>query len=318
MNVFYQLNNLPAFNRSVITIGTFDGVHKGHVQLIEKIKNIADQTAGESVIITFHPHPRLVINPSDQSLRLLNTIDEKIELLRQHGINNVVVVPFSRDFSEMSAEEYVSSFLVKSFHPATIVIGYDHRFGKNRTGNFSLLEKMKSVYGYELVEIQQEMLDDISISSTKIRTALNEGHVQLANQLLGYKYAFTGTVVRGLQNGRKLGYPTANLQLSDERKLIPRTGIYAVRVLYKPKSENLPAQVYAGMMSIGYNPTFDGKTQTIEVNILDFDGDLYGEQLTVELVDFIRNEKKFDSIDELIAAIADDEVKTRGIIRSAI
>lgn len=318
MNVFYQLKNLPAFHHSVITIGTFDGVHKGHVQLIEKIKNIADQTAGESVIITFHPHPRLVINPSDQSLRLLNTIDEKIELLKKHGINNVVVVPFSRDFSEMSAEDYISNFLVESFHPATIVIGYDHRFGKNRTGNFSLLEKMKSAYGYELVEIQQEMLDDISISSTKIRAALQEGNVLLANQLLGYKFAFTGTVVRGLQNGRKLGYPTANLQLSDEHKLIPQTGIYAVRVMYKPKLENTAIQTYTGMMSIGYNPTFEGKVQTIEVNILDFDGDLYGEQLTVELVDFIRHEKKFNSIDELINAIAGDELKTRSIFNSLL
>lgn len=318
MNVYHQLSNLPAFHRSVITIGTFDGVHKGHIQLIEKIKTIATQTGGESIIITFHPHPRLVINPSDRSLRLLNTIDEKIELLKQHGINNVVVVPFSRDFSEMSAQDYISNFLVKSFHPATIVIGYDHRFGKKRTGGFSLLEKMKSVFGYELIEIQQEMLDNISISSTKIRTALNEGHVHLANQLLGYRYAFTGTVVKGLQNGRKLGYPTANLQLIDEHKLVPRTGIYAVHVRYKPRPENSRLQTYNGMMSIGHNPTFDGKTQTIEVNILDFDGDLYGEQLTIELVDFIRHEKKFDSVEELIAAIADDEIKTRSIISSSI
>ena len=215
MRIFRDLKALPPFSSSVITIGTFDGVHKGHQKLIDRITLLASQCKGESIIITFHPHPRIVINPEDKSLRLLNTIEEKTMLLEKYGVDNVVIVPFSRDFSEQSAQEYISDFLVKNFNPKHIVIGYDHKFGKNRTGDFHLLEAMKAQYGYSMEEISKETLDDIGISSTKIRTALQEGDIRLANELLGYNYRLKGTVVRGLQNGRKLGYPTANLQVND-------------------------------------------------------------------------------------------------------
>ncbi len=304
MRVFRDLNNLPAFRNSVITIGTFDGVHRGHQKIIERIKELAREVDGESIIITFHPHPRLVINPGDKTLRLLNTIDEKIELIEKCGIDNLVIVPFSRDFSEQSAESYINNFLVKSFKPQCIVIGYDHRFGKNREGNFLLLEKMKPQLGYRLEEITKETLDDIAISSTKIRNSLAEGDIKLANELLGHNYTLSGMVVRGLQNGRKLGYPTANIQVDDEFKLIPRKGVYTVRA----KVNN---QWYGGMMSIGFNPTFDGKQQTIEVNIFDFDGDIYGSKITVEFIHYIRDEKKFNTLDDLIAAIKNDEVVSR-------
>lgn len=312
MRVFRDLNNLPAFKNSVITIGTFDGVHKGHQKLIERINFLAQQNQGESIIITFHPHPRLVINPQDKSLRLLNTIDEKINLLEKYGVDNLVIVPFSRDFSEQAAEDYISNFLVKSFHPKNIVIGYDHKFGKNRTGDYHLLEQMKEHYGYTMEEISKETLDDIGISSTKIRNALQSNEVSLANDLLGHNYTLTGTVVRGLQNGRKLGYPTANLQVNDENKLIPKTGIYAVKVT----DAAAPGETYKGMLSIGYNPTFDGKEQTIEVNILDYNKDIYGNTLTLEFIAFIRNEKKFDSLEALIDEIKNDERKSREILRA--
>ena len=311
MRVFRDLENLPAFNNAVITIGTFDGVHLGHQKLISRINELAAQYDGESIIVTFHPHPRLVIFPEDTTLKLLNTTEEKVELLSHYRVDNVVVVPFSRDFSEQNAEAYISDFLVKSFHPSYIVIGYDHRFGKDRVGDFSLLDRCKKEYGYELEAISKEMLDDIAISSSKIRHYLQEGNVALANDLLGHRYTLSGLVVKGLQNGRNLGFPTANIQVSDSNKLIPGTGIYAVRVHYNKL-------IYNGMLSIGYNPTFDGKVQTIEVNILDFDKDVYGETLTLEFIDFIRHEKKFETMEELIAAIENDKVEIQKLLAGII
>lgn len=307
MRVFRDLEHLPVFKNAVVTIGTFDGVHKGHQKLIARINELAEIHSGESIIVTFHPHPRLVINPEDTSLKLLNTTEEKVHLLSQYGVDNVVVVPFSRDFSEQEAEEYISDFLVECFHPSYIVIGYDHRFGRNRAGDFSLLDRCKAQYQYELEAISKEMLDDIAISSTNIRKSLAEGNVTMANDLLGHNYTLSGIVVKGLQNGRKLGYPTANIQVADANKLIPGTGIYAVKVHYADS-------IYKGMLSIGFNPTFDGREQTIEVNILDFDKDIYGESLTLEFIQFIRHEKKFDSLEELIEAIDNDKIEIEKVL----
>jgi riboflavin kinase/FMN adenylyltransferase len=309
MRVFRDLSQLPPFKNSVITIGTFDGVHKGHQKLIERIEQLSQKISGENIIITFHPHPRIVINPNDKSLRLLNTLEEKIALLESYGVDNLVVVPFSRDFSEQSAEDYISNFLVRNFTPKYIVIGYDHKFGKNRSGDLELLQKMKPQFGYEVEEISKETIDDIDISSTKIRTALMEGDIELATELLGHPYTLTGTVIKGLQNGRKLGYPTANISVVDEYKLIPKNGIYAVLV-------NSGGAIYKGMLSIGFNPTFDGKTQSVEVNILDFDKDIYGENLTLEFVRYMREEKKFGSIAELISAIDNDKVEIMEVLRN--
>lgn len=307
MRVFRDLNHLPLFKNSVLTIGTFDGVHKGHQKLIERINTLAKQQNGEGILITFHPHPRIVINPEDKSLRLLNTIDEKIALLEKYGVDNLVIVPFSRDFSEQTAEDYIKNFLVKNFQPKSIVIGYDHKFGKNRSGDYQLLEKMKHDFGYSMEEISKETLDDIGISSTKIRNSLSTGDVKLANELSGHAYTLTGTVVRGLQNGRKLGFPTANIQVNDEYKLVPSTGIYAVRVY-------IDKQPFKGMLSIGFNPTFEGKEQTIEVNILDFERDVYGSQITLEFVARLRGEKKFDSLEALVNEMKQDELLSREIL----
>ncbi len=307
MRVFRDLTNLPDFINSVLTIGTFDGVHKGHQKLIERINTLAKQQNGETILVTFHPHPRIVINPEDKSLRLLNTIEEKITLLEKYGVHNLVIVPFSRDFSEQRAEDYIQNFLVKNFQPKSVVIGYDHKFGKHRSGDYRLLENMKDAFGYSMEEISKETLDDIAISSTKIRRSLLEGDIKLANELLGHTYTVSGTVVRGLQNGRKLGFPTANIQVADEYKLIPQIGIYAVFVVVNQTR-------YKGMLSIGFNPTFDGKEQTIEVNILDFDQDIYGNHITVEFIAHLRNEKKFHSLDDLILAIKHDEAQSRKIL----
>lgn len=310
MNVYRNLDALPAFTNSVITIGTFDGVHLGHKKIISRLTALSKDISGESIIITFHPHPRLVINPQDTSLRLLNTVDEKIALLEKSGIHNVVIVPFSRDFSEQPAEDYISKFLVHNFNPRIIVIGYDHKFGKNRTGDYYLLESMKGTLNFELEEITKETLDDIDISSTKIRTSLQSGNVALANELLGYNYTLSGTVVRGFQRGRELGYPTANVMVNDDFKLIPSTGIYAVKV-------HVRGTIHSGMLSIGYNPTFEGKTQTVEVHILDFNADIYGDNITVEMIQYLRGEEKFSTINELILAIKKDEAKTRSIFASS-
>lgn len=308
MRVFRDLENLPGFANSVVTIGTFDGVHRGHQKLVARINQLAKSCGGESIIVTFHPHPRLVINPQDKTLRLLSTIDEKINLLESYGVDNLVIVPFSRDFSEQPAETYVEDFLVKRFQPKYMVIGYDHKFGKDRSGGLPLLQELKGKFNYELEEIPAQEIDDLTVSSTKIRNALLNAEVKLATDLLGHNYTLSGTVVKGLQNGRKLGYPTANILVNDEYKLIPRTGIYAVKVHYAN-------EVYGGMLSIGYNPTFDGKEMTVEVNILNFNKDVYGEQLTLEFIDYIRPEKKFDSLDELIKAIDNDKVVIEAILQ---
>ncbi|MFN8292879.1 MAG: bifunctional riboflavin kinase/FAD synthetase [Chitinophagales bacterium] len=307
MRVIKDLAHLPEFKNSVITIGTFDGVHKGHQQLIKRINQLAAQSNGESIIITFHPHPRLVINPNDDSLQLLNTAEEKIELLRHYGVNNVVMVPFSRSFSEQTAEDYIEYFLVKHFHPTYIVTGYDHKFGKNRSGDINLLLQMRHRFHYEVEEIKKETLDAITISSTKIRNALQEGNIKTANELLGHNYTLEGLVVKGLQNGRKIGYPTANLSIADNHKLIPRKGIYAVKVHYNNTQ-------FGGMLNIGFNPTFGGTKLSVEVNILNFDKEIYGEKIKLELLEYVRDEKKFENVQQLISAIDNDKVNIEKIL----
>lgn len=301
MKVIRNINDLGGLQNPVITIGTFDGVHLGHRKIIERINQLAKERNGQSVIITFHPHPRFVINPDYTTLKLLSTVDEKIKLLEDCGVDVAVIIPFSREFSEQSPEDYIENFLVKYFHPSCIVIGYDHKFGRDRKGDFHLLEQLKKKYNFDLEEISKQALDDITISSTKIRNALHDGEITKANELLGYAYTLSGLVIKGLQNGRKLGYPTANLQLIEPTKLTPKTGIYAVYVYVDGIKKR-------GMLSIGYNPTFGGKHISVEVNILDFDKDIYGQMITLEFVKYIRSEKKFNSIEDLIAAIDQDKV----------
>lgn len=306
MRIFRNLNDLPAFRNAVITIGTFDGVHSGHREIIRNIVQSANTNSGESIIITFHPHPRNVINPQ-QSVLHLNTIDEKLSLLEKLGVDNVIIVPFSREFSEMEAETYVSEFLIGKFQPSIIVFGYDHRFGRNRTGDIHLLKSIASLDGIEVHEIGKQTISDITISSTKIRKYLTEGNPALANELLGYKYMMSGVVVRGDQIGRELGYPTANMQIQDSEKLIPANGIYAVTATLPNDTE-----IKYGMMSIGMRPTFNGTRQRIEVHLFHLDANLYGDTITVYLEEFIRHEKKFESREALVEAMHQDKAFCEG------
>ncbi len=309
MKVHYDIEQLPAFRNAVITIGTFDGVHMGHRQIIDRLKAQAEAINGETVIITFHPHPRKIVSSTILGIRLINTLNEKIEMLRQLGINHVVVVPFTEAFANQPAKEYVKKFLVEKFHPHTIIIGHDHRFGKERSGDYLLLEKMAAEYNYQLQEIPKQVLDEIAISSTIIRQSLLDGKIEVADKLLGYEFFFTGIVVHGNKLGRKLGYPTANLKVTDEEKIIPGNGIYAVYAKPEESAERLKA-----MMSIGFRPTVDGKQKVIEVNIFDFDEEIYGQHLKVYVKKYLREEVKFDGLEALVKQIDQDKIDSLKVL----
>ena len=304
MRIFKNLNELPEFKNAVITIGTFDGVHEGHQAILRSIKEIAEKNNGESILITFHPHPRFVVNPDDKTLKLINTIEEKLELLEQYGIDNVVVAPFSKSFSQIPALEYVKNFLVGNFKPKTIVIGYDHHFGRNRSGNIDLLKEYKDIFQYQLVEITKETIADIDVSSTKIRASIQDGKIEQANKLLGHTYSLQGIVVKGEQNGRKIGFPTANIEIKEHYKLIPKNGVYAVSVVHD-------GATFKGMLNIGYRPTFEGISRSIEVNIFDFDKEIYGETIKLSIERFIRDEQKFDGIEALKAQLQLDKKEVK-------
>lgn len=300
MKVFNDLNNLPDFKNAVVTIGSFDGVHSGHQKILEKVNLLAKRIGGESIVITFHPHPRLVIYPKDKSLRLITTIDEKVQLFEQYNVDNVVVVPFTIEFSQQSADEYIQKFLVEKFQPRYIVIGYDHRFGLNRQGNIDYLRWHGKSSGFEVIEIEKQQVEDIAVSSTKIRNALDEGNVTAAQRLLGHYFSLTGTVVRGQRIGSNLGFPTANLEIIQQHKLIPPNGIYAVNVLHQKNH-------YQGMLYIGDRPTLtEYNNRTIEVNIFDFNKDIYGDKLKLELISFIRKDQRFENLDGLKAQLIKD------------
>ena len=328
MKVHSDLNNLPLFKNAVITIGTFDGVHTGHLQILHQLKKEAEIINGESVIITFHPHPRMVISGSPASpgnnydeIKLLNTLSEKIELLEKQNIDHLVIVPFTKEFSQQSAQQYIKDFLVARFHPHTIIIGYDHHFGKNRQGDYKLLESYQSECNFKVKEIPEHILHNITISSTTIRHALAEGDINTANEYLGYPYFFEGIVIEGDKIGRTLGYPTANISVTDKNKLIPANGIYAVEVSFinnpivsEPLDRDVPR--LQGMMSIGIRPTVGGTKRVIEVNIFDFDKMIYGETLRVYVKYFLRDEVKFSGLETLKEAIANDKINALKLLNS--
>lgn len=317
MQVHRDINNLPTFKKAAVTVGTFDGVHTGHLQIIQQLKKEAQQNNGESIIITFNPHPRMVINAKKHqpSIHLLNTLSEKIELLDRQQIDHLVIVPFTDDFSNNSAEAYIRDFLVANFHPKTIITGYDHRFGKDRRGDYKLLEQFQEELHFTVKEIPEHVLHHVSISSTKIRQALSEGDISTANECLGYDYFFEGKVIDGNKLGRTLGYPTANLEIENKNKLIPSDGIYAVKVSIGKENENpdqfIPQSDHYGMMSIGIRPTIGDNKKMIEVNIFDFDADIYGRNLRVYVTHYLRPEEKFNDLEELKKQIAIDEINAR-------
>lgn len=324
MKVYYSTDTIPAFEKAVVTIGTFDGVHTGHTRILEQLKQEAARIGGETVIITFHPHPRKVIVSGQPAIHLINTIDEKIELLHKNGINHLVVVPFTDDFARQTPEDYIEQFLIEKFHPHTVIIGYDHRFGKDRRGDYKLLEKYSDRLGFRLMEIPAHLINHNTVSSTRIREAVLQGNTDTANTLLGYDFFFEGTVVDGNKLGRTLGYPTANLRIENEEKLVPGNGIYAVQVEVRsrkpdagsPGSETAHSPLTTtypllnGMMSIGIRPTIGGTDRVIEVNIFDFNEDIYGCVLRVYVKKYLRSEVKFNSLEALTEQLAKDKEDT--------
>lgn len=303
MKTFSSLYDFHSEKKTVVTLGTFDGVHLGHQMIIEKLVSAAHDFDAESLVLTFFPHPRMVLG-QDHSIKLLNTLEEKKELLKRFGLDNLVVHKFDEAFSQLSAESFVKDVLVRQFNIGKIIIGYDHRFGKNRTADISDLKAFGTKYGFEVEEISAQEIDHVSISSTKIRKALGEGEVALANEYLGYDYFFSGNVVHGKKLGRTLGFPTANIKLEENYKLIPENGVYIV-------SSRIEGKIVKGMMSVGINPTFREHPHTIEVNFLDWEGDLYDQKIKVAVHERIRDEKKFDTLEDLVAELKQDEQCTR-------
>jgi riboflavin kinase / FMN adenylyltransferase len=339
MKVHRDIEKLPVFHNSVVTIGTFDGVHLGHRLVLEHLKEEAKTIRGETVIITFHPHPRKVVSSAILGIRLINTLEEKIELLEQLGIDHLVVVPFTELFANQPAEDYIRDFLVNRFHPHTIIIGYDHRFGRDRQGDYRLLEKYAPKYNYHLKEIPKHILDNISISSTNIREALLHNDIATADKLLGYEFFFEGEVIHGDKLGRQLGYPTANLKIQNDEKITPGNGIYAVYAEIRnqiPPAAGSKLEVgnpdtgassstgesrltagssrFKGMMSIGFRPTIDGKKRVIEVNLFDFDEQIYGKTLRVYVKKYLREEVKFNSLVDLVKQIDQDKIESLKVL----
>jgi len=311
MTVHLNLQELPAFKNAVITTGAFDGVHIGHQEIISRMKQIALEIGGETVIVTFHPHPRKVISSIPGEIKQLTSLEERIALLTQSGIDHLVVVNFDYAFSNLTADEYVKTFLFDHFHPHTILVGYDHRFGNGRNGNYELLQKFGTELGFKVEQIHEKIIGDEIVSSTHIRNYLQEHAIEKANALLGYPYLFDGFVVRGNQIGRTIGFPTANLHINNEEKIIPSNGVYAVKV----KGKCLEDIIYNGMMNIGIRPTVDGQKKVIEVHILDFDQDIYEQNLTVMVYEYIRGEVKFDGLEALKAQLAKDKITAGAILK---
>jgi riboflavin kinase/FMN adenylyltransferase len=311
MKVHYNLNELPPFNKGIITTGAFDGVHKGHQQIIGRMREIANDTGGETIIITFHPHPRKVTSSVPGEIKQLTSLLERIQLLEKVGIDHLVVIPFDYQFSNLTASAYVKSFLVANFHPHTIIVGYDHRFGKGRLGDFEMLKQLGHEYKFEVEQVNEQVINNEIISSTQIRTYLADNNIVKANSLLGYPYFFEGFIVRGNQIGRTIGFPTANLHINDEEKIIPANGVYAVRV----KGEYFGDKVLDGMMNIGVRPTVHGHSKVIEVNIFDFDEDIYEQDITVMVYDYIRGEVKFNGLDALKEQLNKDVVIVQSILQ---
>jgi riboflavin kinase/FMN adenylyltransferase len=308
MNIYNDIENLPLFENACITIGSFDGVHKGHLKVINQLQEEAKAVNGTSIVITFYPHPKQVVS-NEKAITQLNTFDEKCKLLENTGIDCLVVIPFNKSFSEMTAENYIKDFLVKTFHPKIIAIGYDHKFGKNRTGNISLLVDLSKQYDYKVKEISEHLLNEITISSTKIRNCISNGQIETANELLGYYYSFSGKVIEGNKIGRTIDFPTANIQTEDTNKLLPSIGVYAVSVFIPSLKTS-----YKGMMNIGVRPTIGGNNQVIEVHLIDFDKMIYGEKLTVFVKQKIRDEVKFDSLEHLKTQLIHDKMKAIKIL----
>lgn len=305
MKVHHSLADIGAIKNPVLTIGTFDGVHVGHQTIIKMLKEQAAKCDGETVLFTFHPHPRMVLYPESHGVELLQTQEEKLAKLERYGVDHVILYPFSKDFSRLTATEFVRDILVNQIGVKQVVIGYDHQFGKNREGNIDFLRELSLVYDFAVTEIGAQEINEVNVSSTKIRRAIAEGDIATANAYLGEPFPIEGVIVKGNGFGRGFGFPTANIDIQDDTKLVPADGVYHVKIFHKEEQ-------YTALLSIGTNPTIDrNNKRTIEAYILDFDQAIYGEKIRLEVIEFLRPQITFDSIDGLIEKMKQDELEIR-------
>jgi riboflavin kinase/FMN adenylyltransferase len=311
MKIYHGLDDFIQLQYAVVTSGTFDGVHVGHQKIFSRLREVASRNFGETVVITYWPHPRLVLHPEDESLKLLNTFEEKADLLKDQGIQHLIRIPFTKEFSQLSSEQFIQEILVKTIGTRKLVIGYDHHFGKNREGSFEQLKINAPRYGFDVEEIPPQEVDHVAVSSTKIRKALEEGDIGTANHFLGQPYRITGRVVTGDRIGHTIGYPTANIEIETRYKLIPPDGIYAVTVSHEHR-------VFGGMLYIGYRPTVHGTKRNIEVNIFDFEGDIYGETLTLHFQKRLRGDQTFDGLEAMTAQLHKDKQDALTALRGTL
>jgi riboflavin kinase/FMN adenylyltransferase len=314
MKIYHHLSEFSRLNNAVTTIGTFDGVHYGHQKIIKRLCELAKSTGGESVILTFFPHPRMIIDPENLDLKMINTIDEKASMLQALGVDHLIITPFTRDFSNLSAGEYIQNILIDTIGTRNIIVGYDHRFGKDREGGMPELEALAVTCGYQIEVIAEQDVNDVAVSSTKIRKALLAGDVALAAKYLGYHFSINGPVIKGDKIGRTIGYPTANIFVEETYKLIPSDGIYAVTVELSEQGD--APQLYKGMAYIGQRPTINGMTRNIEVNIFDFNQEIYGQKIKMTFLSFLRHDVKFTGLEALKDQLKLDKEHTLAFFRS--
>jgi riboflavin kinase/FMN adenylyltransferase len=307
MKIYYSPDDFQRLPVAIVTSGTFDGVHVGHQTILKRLKEVATRMEGETVVITYWPHPRLVLKPEDQEIRLLNTFEEKAALLKENGVDHLLRIPFTREFSSLSSQEFIARILINTIGTKKLVIGYDHRFGKNREGSFEQLKINAHSYGFEVEEIPRQDIDHVGVSSSKIRKALHEGDLETASHFLGKPYSLTGRVVKGDRLGRVLGFPTANLALDFPYKLIPSEGIYAVTVDHATRQ-------YGGMLYIGNRPTVEGTKQVIEVNIFDFAQEIYGEAVEVKFIRLLRGDARFKDLEALKEQLQKDKTAAQKVL----
>lgn len=307
MKIYYDINDFEQVPKAVVTIGTFDGVHRGHQEILRNMVNRAKELGGESVVVTFYPHPRQVLN-HDSGIRFISTQEEKIRHLEVLGIDNLIIINFTKEFAAIPSEDFIKDFIVKNIQPTVLIIGYDHHFGKGRTGDFDMLYELGSQYHFKVEKIQEQDVDNVAVSSTKIRHFLENGDIKHANMLLGYEFSYTGKVIHGQQVGHKIGYPTANIDVAEEFQLIEKQGVYATFAEIDGKS-------YPAMTYIGKRPTMhDNRPQSIETHVISFDGNLYDKEIKIRFVDFVRDDKKFYNFGALKRQISIDEQKIINIL----
>ncbi len=312
MKIYNHIDEFKQIHNAVVTIGTFDGVHIGHQKIISRLQEVARKNGGETVILTFFPHPRMILHPDDLNIKLISTMDEKAEKLASLGVDHLIITPFTRDFSNLSPQEYIKEVLVEKIGTRHIIIGYDHRFGKDRKGGLKELQSYASEFGFDVEEIPEQDINDVAVSSTKIRNAILSGDAKTASEFLGYAFQLSGKVIKGDQLGRVLGFPTANLFIEENYKLIPSDGIYAVSVDFRDTETS--SKSAKGMAYIGHRPTINGMSRNIEVNIFDFNEDIYGQNIRINFLEHLRGDKKFNSLEELKEQLIKDEKAARKIL----